>query len=344
MKIRVLGSGWYGCHLSLSMLERGHDVEVHESAPHVFAGASGANPARCHIGPHYPRSQITRAFCRDHAARFMKVYGHLTRAVPVNIYAIADKDSLVDFGTYVQILRNEIDLIPVYDPREFGLRNVEGAIMTGERHVVIRKAREHFTLALGKALKLNTPANASDPKDWDLTIDATFCALEPVDVDRYEPCLTAILGGPTDKAVTIMDGPFGGIYPWDEHRGLNSLTSAKYTPLARCATWDQANDVLNGLTEVAIAGRIEEMRAQMEYYWPESRNLYSVVGHRVGIRAMPKSAADARIVDVVRVDDRTIRVRAGKIDAVFQAEALVLEMIEQTKTPQKKERLEPCLP
>jgi hypothetical protein len=42
---------------------------------------------------------------------------------------------------------------------------------------------------------------------------------------------------------------------------------------------------------------------------------------------MPRSAADARLVDVVRVGERALRVRAGKIDAIFHAERLVREMI-----------------
>ena len=96
MKIRVLGAGFYGCHIARALLRDGHSVEVHEIAPHIFAGASGAIPARLHIGCHYPRSRLTRAACLDHREAFMAEYGFLTRAVPVNLYAIAANHSLVD--------------------------------------------------------------------------------------------------------------------------------------------------------------------------------------------------------------------------------------------------------
>lgn len=327
MRVRILGAGWYGCHLGVALKKKGIEVEVHESADQVFSGASGSNPARLHCGAHYPRSRVTRAFCQDHNARFMEAYGDLTRAVPVNLYAIAAVDSYVDFGTYLQILKDEIDLIPVHDPTEFGLQNCEGAILTGERHIVIRLAREHFTSALGESLKLKTPANAADDSEWDFTIDATFCALAPVEVDRYEPCVIGILSGPTERAVTIMDGPFGSIYPWDPDSGLLTISSAKFTPFSKsCKTWDEARALLDGLTEEEIKDRVWQMMRQMSTYWPDALK-FTVKDWKLGIRALPKSAADARIVDAVKTSETSIRIRAGKIDAVFQAQALIEEFI-----------------
>lgn len=327
MRIRVIGCGWYGAHISLALREQGHEVEVHESAARVFSGASGANPARLHEGFHYPRSRLTRAFCQDHKAQFMAAYGHLTRAVPVNLYAIAAGDSLVDFGTYQQVLENEVDFIPVHNPAEFGLQKVEGAVLTGERHIVIREARRFFTEQLGSSLHLNSEDGAAIRGEWDWLIDCTFCALGPIEVDRYEPCVTGLLQGPADRAVTIMDGPFPSVYPWDEAEGLSSITSAKHTPLARCETWDEARAVLDKLTDTGAKARVATMFAQMLEYWPDLQRHYKISGWKTGIRAMPRSAAAARIVDVAQVDARVIRVRAGKIDAVFQAQKLVEEIL-----------------
>ena len=84
MKIRVLGAGFYGCHIALALMRDGHHVAVHEIAGRIFAGASGAIPARLHVGCHYPRSRMTRAACQEHNAAFMSEYGFLTRNVPVN--------------------------------------------------------------------------------------------------------------------------------------------------------------------------------------------------------------------------------------------------------------------
>jgi hypothetical protein len=121
VKIRVLGAGAYGCHLASAFLRDGHDVVVWEIADRVFAGATGNIPARLHTGQHYPRSDITRFACRNHYREFIDVYGDFTYGIPCNIYAIAEYDSLLDFGTYKKILRDEIEFITVEHPDELGL-------------------------------------------------------------------------------------------------------------------------------------------------------------------------------------------------------------------------------
>src|SRR3954465_2108023 len=108
MRALVLGGGFYGTHITSALRADGHYVELHEIADRLFAGASGNIPARAHQGQHYPRSKLTRRACQEHYAEFMMRYGEFTRGVPVNVYAIAEHDSLMDFGTYVQVLRDEI--------------------------------------------------------------------------------------------------------------------------------------------------------------------------------------------------------------------------------------------
>lgn len=320
MRIAIYGAGWYGCNLAYGLKQRGHEVELVEHK-HIFAGASGANPARLHQGQHYPRSRLTRVFCQEHQRAFLKRYGHLTRCVPINIYAVARDESLVDFGTYVQILKPEIELITVYDPAEYGLQNVEGAILTSERHVVIRDAKAFFRQELNENLRVH-----SSGADWE--IDCTFCARDSENIERYEPCVTAILASLlANTAVTIMDGPFPSIYPWDEEKGLSSLTSAKFTPLARCETWEEAKGVLDRASRDEVTARGNAMLNQISYYWPAARDLYTIVDYKLAIRAMPKSAADARLVDIIRTGERSLRVRAGKIDAVIHAETQICEMI-----------------
>jgi glycine/D-amino acid oxidase-like deaminating enzyme len=185
MKIRILGAGFYGCHIGLALRRAGHNVVIHEIKSHIFAGASGAIPARLHIGCHYPRSRLTRAACLDHREAFMTEYGALTRAVPINLYAIAADHSLIDFDQYVQTLRNEIEFLTVSDPAEFGLRNVEGAIQVGERHIVTDRARAHFEKELGNVVKCNTAPGEVDSAEYDWTIDCTFCANDSAGVDRW---------------------------------------------------------------------------------------------------------------------------------------------------------------
>lgn len=327
MRIRVLGGGWYGCHLAMSLLRRGHKVELHEIAGHLFSGASGANPARLHLGFHYPRSKLTRAACQEHFAQFMTAYGGLTRAVPCNIYAVAHESNL-DFGSYLQVLRGDVEFVTVHQPSDFQLQNVEGAVLTGERHVIISAARRFFEHELRNVVCFGLAPNEVNSSSFDWTIDCTFCANDGANIDRYEPCVMGLLeSDDADTAVTIMDGPFPSIYPWNEVERLSSLTSAKFTPLAKVETWKDARDILSSTSAVEMHNRCVEMFQQMLHFWPAARDKYKLVGYRNGIRAMPSSKADARLVDVIQVGDRSLRVRAGKIDAIFLAERMILDQI-----------------
>lgn len=332
MRIRVLGGGWYGCHIALALLREGHDVQLHEVRDRLFAGASGANPARLHLGFHYPRSAKTRAACQEHTARFMQVYGPMTRPVLSNIYAVAEGESLLDFGTYKAAIA-EIEHITIV-PEDFGLRRCEGAVLTGERHIRIDLARNYFRDHLGAAVRYEVKPEDSSLTDWDWTVDCTFAALGSELVDRYEPCVTALMKGPTDRAVTIMDGPFPSLYPWNESMGLSSLTSALYTPLSKtCRTYAEALTELNGWGATALVQRARDMRNQMENYWPGFWDIYSLDSVVAAIRAMPSSAADARLVHVEIPEPRLIRVRAGKIDAIFTAEDKVMDILARAPRP-----------
>lgn len=323
MRIRVLGAGWYGCHIAAALAGE-HEVEVHESRDDIFRGASGSIPARLHQGFHYPRSRLTRAACLDHSEAFMARYGDLTSGVPVNIYAIAEHHSQVDFAQYLQTLRGEVEFVTIPRPDEYGLHGVEGAVLTGERHIVTSRAREHFKQVLGDRIRYGQPPlQKLDDPAWDWTIDCTFCANEAAGVDRYEPCLVVLLRGPVDKAVTIMDGPFPSLYPWDEEHGLCSLSSALWTPFSKTIrSWIEAQTVLMNAKQRDIRQRGESMIDQMAAFYPAVRD-FEVAEWLLSVRAMPLSGADTRLVDVVRLDERVLRVRAGKIDAVLAAEKLV---------------------
>lgn len=328
MRIRILGAGWYGCHLGLAFAEDGHRVEVHETRDRIFSGASGNIPARLHLGFHYPRSRITRAACQEHSEAFMARYGDLTAGVPVNIYAVARDRSLVDFDQYVRTLQGEVEFVRIARPEEFGLRNVEGAVLTGERHIVTERARAYFEEQLGDRVRLGMPpTDQLDHPAYDLTIDCTFCAHEAAGVDRYEPCLVVLLKGPTDRAVTVMDGPFPSLYPWDEAEGLCSLSSALHTPISKeIRTWWEAVEAIQDAGPHDIRERANRMYDQMAEFYPDIA-IYQPVDYRLSVRAMPLSGADTRVVDVVRLGESLLRVRAGKIDAVIHAEKMIRGML-----------------
>lgn len=327
MRIRILGAGWYGCHIGAAMIERGHEVAIYDIADDIFTGASGSIPARLHLGFHYPRSRLTRAACQEHVEAFMYRYGHLTAGVPFNCYAIAETHSMVDYAQYVATLRGEVDFVEIYDPREFGIMQCEGAVLCGERHILSDDAAKMFREKLAGHLRLGRHEEEDHDSDWDWTIDCTFAAQSASGVDRYEPCVVPLLEGPIDRAITIMDGPFHSLYPWDEKRKLSSLSSAHYSPLSKnLRTYSDAARLLADMSDTQLRQRADEMMAAMRAFYPEIEN-YRIVELRTSIRAMPASGADQRLVDVRAASDNLIRIRAGKIDAVIHAEQEVFRMM-----------------
>lgn len=328
MKLKIVGGGWYGSHLSTALIEAGHTVELHELADRLFAGASGNIPARLHLGaPHYPRSHSTRQACIAHNSEFMARYGFLTRGVRTNIYAVASDHSVLDFGTYQQIMRADIDCIAIHDPSEYGLQNVEGAMLTAERHILCDAARAYFTERLADHVRFNV--GPDEPGDWDCTIDATFCANSAAGVDRYEPCLVLLLEGRADTAITIVDGAFPSLYPWDEARGLCSLSSAKFTPFSKhCRSYAEAAGLLNEIEKDDIVARGQAMIESMAEFYPAITD-YQFRDYMLSIRAMPLSGADTRLVEVRQDQPGLIRIRAGKIDAIIEAERQVKAMLER---------------
>lgn len=327
MKVNILGAGWYGCHIASALIMEGHDVQVYDPVG-IFAGASGANPARLHVGWHYPRSKLTRQASQTHAASFMAHYRRFTRGIRTNIYAVAAEDSLMDFGAYLDGPGSELLHAIIPDPARMGLQNVEGAVLTDERHIVISDVRTFFWEWFSTCDVIKIGLDSHNPRECQLTVDCTFGAKSEANIDRYEPCVMGLVSGPTDTAVTIMDGPFPSLYPWNEDFGLCSLTSAKYTPLAKCDTREEACKLITELSDSVLRKRCLVMERQLEAYYPAYREKdYKLVGYKTGVRAMPKSAAAARLVDVVPVGTDLIRIRAGKIDAIILAEEKVKEHI-----------------
>lgn len=326
MKIRIIGAGFYGCHIAVELLAAGHEVTILEVKDEIFGGASGKIPARLHQGFHYPRSKRTRDACREHLPEFMDAYGTFTRHVVSNIYAIAEGGSLVDYPQYVDTLSGEVRFKEVR-PEDYGLTNVEGALLTTERHILVNSVREYFEGVLADNLFCGVKPGKIDDPAYALTIDATFCAYDSAGVDRYEPCIVGLLQGDTSRAVTVMDGPFSSVYPWDEGRCLCSISSAKWTPVTKqCRTWAEANAMLDALSEEDIGLRVEEMVDDLAQYYGAVRQ-FDIVGGMTSVRAMPLSGADARLVDVVDVGERAVRIRAGKIDAVIHAARLIRERL-----------------
>ena len=67
----IIGAGWMGCHLALTLMKQGHRLKLFEQKK-IFNGMSGANTNRLHMGYHYPRSFQTRMQSKFGYKEFIK--------------------------------------------------------------------------------------------------------------------------------------------------------------------------------------------------------------------------------------------------------------------------------
>lgn len=342
VSVAIVGAGWYGCHIGLSLAALGFGVTVFDAAARPLDAASGNNQSRLHLGFHYPRHYETRMQSRDGFVRFMERYPHLTRPVSENIYAVATNTSLLDFRTYKLIMASSgIDFQEREQMPRF-LTNVEAALYTKERVLLIERARRYFAERLGAALVLGCKVAALRPvadgvevngRRFDYAIDATWGHLCPLPVPvTYEPTILLYYeGDPAFGALTLVDGPGCAIYP-TEQPGVFTLSSVRHTPLGRFATAAEARLCRDRLDGATVAARTAAMEQEISAYVPDYRDRFRFLAPQRAIKTKPLGSYDDRSCQVFR-DGRCFHVLSGKIDTVFFAVERILSVLEAEAAP-----------
>lgn len=324
MKVAVIGSGWFGAHVGMCLLRRGIDFTIYEQRERLFEGASGYNQNRLHLGFHYPRSAVTRRQSYEFAQTFMREYPTLTAEVGENIYAVVESESLVDWETYRGTYGNGPKWIE-RDPSQYGLQGVSGCLQCDERVILTSKAREYFTEQLGAHVRLGEKYEGQGSYEW--IINCTYQTWLPGFTDIvYEPCVTLIYETKERTAITLMDGPFYSIYPFEE--GTATLYSVKWSRVIENNSSARfAADCLKTPEMVDIDYRRAMMETGVSRWLPDFRDRYKYKGWHGAVRAISRDKSDARVCKV-KQDGNVIHVLSGKIDSIFHAEREVLKCLD----------------
>ena len=142
--VAVVGGGWYGSHIALTLRDRGFNVTLFEKEQSLFQGASGKNQFRLHAGFHYPRSHLTRSQIQSGLKEFNSRLPQFVRKLDNCIYAISSTASLLDFGTFLSIFNNENIPYEKVHAETYGLSNVEGALHAPTEEVFYVNAPKDF--------------------------------------------------------------------------------------------------------------------------------------------------------------------------------------------------------
>ncbi len=346
LAVAIIGAGWYGCHIGVSLKALGFDVAVLEQHHRPLHEASGNNQFRLHQGFHYPRHHGTRVQSRDGFMRFMERYPQMSRDVGENIYAVPREDSLIDFATYRLIMTSTgLDFRDVRET-SVGLRGVDGIMLTGERVLLIEHARRYFLDRLADSLHLDALVEKVEDLDdgiyvngtrYDILVDATWGHRAGLPMKFFfEP--TLLLYYETDgefPAVTLVDGPLCSVYP-TEDPGLYTLSSVPYTPLGRFDSASEARNLRDTTSQATVAAKRKLMEDQITQYVPEFRDRFRFVGPQFAIKSKPVGSFDDRSCYVFQ-RGRTFTVMSGKIDTIFFAMERILASLESGSAMSKRE-------
>jgi hypothetical protein len=340
-RIAIIGAGWYGCHIGLSLMSLGMEVEIFDKAPRPLHLASGNNQFRLHQGFHYARHHATRIQSRDGFIRFNERYPTLGADVADNIYAVPNETSLVDFDTYKLIMVSSgLNFIEMPQGSEL-LTNTEGMIRTRERVLLIDRARRYFSERLKDVLHLD--ANVDRIADtsggvlvngrrYDYAIDATWGHFGKLRIPViYEPTLLLYYEtGERVPAITLVDGPLCSVYP-TEDPNIYTLSSVPHTPLGRFDDPSAAAACRDSVTAEMVDAKRHAMEAQITANMPSFRDRFRFMGVQLSIKTKPIGSFDDRSCYVYR-DGRSFVVMSGKIDTVFFATERILSMIEAERS------------
>lgn len=316
MRVAIIGAGWFGCHIACKLLESGYGVTIFEKN-HIFAGASGNNQNRLHLGYHYPRSGMMRQRLIASFYEFMhSEYAQFTRPVVNNLYAVAKQRSLIDFKAYLDLLMADKLSCSQTPARDFRIENVEGVIYSQDRLVLTTDVMLFFKNKLSRYIfrgAVDQGWRRSLEHSFDFIIDCTNNSTAPSDSVKTIREDTVMFEyrhkNGLEMALTVMDGPFFSLYPTGY--GTYTLSSVEYTP--------------KGYMDLAMLRNAMEKDA-MDFL-PWFRDEFVPCGvHRAHKTKVVDVNADSREL-MVHSDGKVVSIFSGKFSDIFEAERKVKEII-----------------
>jgi len=327
MRVCIVGSGWYGCHVATYLLERGHSVTLVDKEPELFSGASSHNQNRLHLGFHYPRSKPTIDECQRGFSKFCERYGECVVSFQHNNYLIHDS-SRVEFKDYLTLFSDYQLVSPDIPTRDV----VPVCIRVKEAYIDFRKAKQQFDHLLPRletrkvaTLEVGDHSATLDGVSYDYVINCTNNQWVPLSlpfVPLYENVCSFVYHIPfeTITAYTVMDGSFFSIYPYDLDKSLYTITHVTLSVLTRSGHLvDREFDVdsVRYLVEKEVHAVLPSLELTYHSYFVSKKTKYDVETDDRSLRVFHKG--------------RYLSFSGGKITGIFETESILDEILtEQT--------------
>jgi hypothetical protein len=335
-RIIILGAGWMGCHLALTLLEHGHKIKLFEKKK-IFNGMSGSNTNRLHMGYHYPRSFQTRTQSKVGYYNFLIKYSFLTKKIKNNLIYIVNKYSLVDFITFKNIMK--VSKLKINEVNFFKkeLKNVDGLIKVDEAQILQDKSKKFFKSKLKKYLYENNEIKIDQLKFnkkiyfkndcFDYLIDCTAGHLfnrKIFDIS-YEPRVTWIYKSKLKSfALMAMDGDFYNIFPYKKEKYL--LGTPKYSKFKKIKNLVSAIKFLKKIKKSEVINRRNKSEKIVKRTFLNFNKYFKYYGYFFSLATIFNSQSDNRPT-LIKKEKNIISVLGGKIDTIFEAEKKILKIL-----------------
>ena len=330
-KILIIGAGWYGCHLGLYLKEKGFNVSIYEKEKDIFMGSSGRNQFRLHQGYHYPRSSITIKEAKKNFLKFKKKYGSFVTLPKNNIYCIAKKESLIDFGTYLNVLKSN-NLF--FSKKKFGfLQNIEGSVLAREGVILNSKIKNFYKKILKKEIKFGKKIKSLNKlsKNFNYLIDCTNNTFRNNFSNEIRYILTISFIYKKRKGfkvypVTIMDGKLPSIYPYSDKKDFFTLTHSEYTHIKSFKTFKGMEKFKKNISEKLIENYKNLSEKSIKNFYSEFKKCLIYKGYFLSYKIIPYGKTDVRPTFYKR-EKKFLSIFSPKIGNIFTAEKIVKEFI-----------------
>lgn len=344
MKIIIIGSGWYGCHIATKLFDS-NEICIIEKNSEIFKGSSYYNQNRLHLGFHYPRNFATRNSCKEYFDKFELAYKCLIRDISNNYYAISN-NSLLDYMTYKNIYDHEGYCYKSINQIDVSLSNIEGNIfLVGEKFIDCNLANKYFNNILNNqnvSIHLNEEFISYTKSDniikvktnkstyeCDLLLDCTYNQ-SGLSVNNYLYELTISLVyekilQPNFDALTLMDGKLCSLYPRDMSNNLYTLTDVEFTPLIESNNFSDIKEII--ISQNEIENIKNKMENRIEKYFKDFKKYFRYDSHFLSYKTKIVSDSDFRDTIIEEIEPNIITVNCGKIYGIFKFEEFVLNSI-----------------
>jgi hypothetical protein len=327
----IIGAGWYGCHIGLYLKELGHNVIIYEKERKIFNGASGFNQFRLHKGFHYPRSSETIIEAKKNFKKFNKKYRQFIFYPKNNIYCIANKESLIDFDTYIKILTShKLN----YKIKKFSfLKNVQGSVISDEGVLLNKKIINFFKKKLKNEIVYNCKIKSIKKikKKYNFIIDCTNNTFKN-NIGKnvkYILTLSHIYKKNIKKLlypVTIMDGKLASIYPYAEKKSYFTLTHSEYTHIKNFKSFSSLIKFSKKISKSFIKKNRFLSEKSISNFYLNFVKYFSYKGFFFSYKIIEEEKSDKRGF-VLKKDGNIISICSPKIANIFSAQEAIANII-----------------